>query len=211
MNKRDATAPAAVLVFARAPVAGSAKTRLIPVLGADGAAQASARLTRRALRVAGAARIGPVELWCAPDCAHAFFVACARDFGITLHAQATGDIGRRMARAFDDALRRHERVLLIGADAVSLDPAALIVAAHALTDHQAVFAPAEDGGYLLVGLRQPQPALFDGIGWGTGEVWSQTRARLDALGLSACVLATGYDVDRPQDWQRAVDEGLFAC
>ncbi|MDY0054810.1 MAG: TIGR04282 family arsenosugar biosynthesis glycosyltransferase [Methyloversatilis sp.] len=203
------TESTAVLVFARAPVAGAAKTRLMPALGADGAARASAALTRRALRTAVGAGIGPVELWCAPDCSHPFFADCARDFGVTLHAQSAGDVGQRMAQAFDDALSRHARVVLIGADAVSLQTADLAAAATALRDHDAAFAPAEDGGYLLVALRSRQPALFDGPTWGTPSVWTQTRARLDALGLRTSVLPTGYDVDHPADWQRALREGLL--
>lgn len=203
------TESTAVLVFARAPVAGSAKTRLMPALGADGAARASAALTRRALHSAVEAGIGPVELWCAPDCGHSFFADCARDFGVTLHAQSAGDIGQRMAQAFDDALRRHARVVLIGADAVSLQRTDLAAAAAALTDHDAAFAPAEDGGYLLVALRRPHAVLFDGPAWGSSSVWAQTWARLDALGLRTSVLPTGYDVDHPADWQRALREGLL--
>lgn len=203
------TESTAVLVFARAPVPGAAKTRLMPALGADGAARASAALTRRALRTAAEANRGAVELWCAPDCDHPFFADCAREFGVTLHAQSTGDVGRRMAHAFDDALGRHARVVLIGADAVSLQAADLAAAAMALNGHDAAFAPAEDGGYLLVALRSPQPALFDGPAWGTPSVWTQTRARVDALGLRTCVLPTGYDVDHPADWQRALREGLL--
>jgi glycosyltransferase A (GT-A) superfamily protein (DUF2064 family) len=114
-----------------------------------------------------------------------------------------------MAQAFDDALGRHARVVLIGADAVSLQAADLAAAAMALNGHDAAFAPAEDGGYLLVALRSRQPALFDGPAWGSSSVWAQTCARLDALGLRTCVLPTGYDVDHPADWQRALREGLL--
>ena len=203
------TESTAVLVCARAPVPGAAKTRLMPALSADGAARASAALTRRALRTAVEASLGAVELWCAPDCDHPFFADCAREFGVTLHAQSAGDVGQRMAQAFDDALGRHARVVLIGADAVSLQAADLATAAAALRDHDAAFAPAEDGGYLLVALRRPQAALFDGPAWGSASVWAQTRARLDALGLRTCVLPTGYDVDHPADWQRALREGLL--
>jgi rSAM/selenodomain-associated transferase 1 len=203
------TESSAVLVFARAPVPGAAKTRLMPALGADGAAHASAALTGRALRTAIEAGIGPVELWCAPDCSHPFFADCARGFGVTLHAQSAGDVGQRMAQAFDDALTRHARVVLIGADAVSLRAADLAAAAAALREHDAAFVPAEDGGYLLVALRSRQPALFDGPAWGSASVWTQTRDRVDALGLRACVLPSGYDVDHPADWQRALREGLL--
>lgn len=201
--------PTAVLVFARAPVPGAAKTRLVQLLGAEGAADASARLTLRALRVALEADIGPVELWCAPDCTHPFFTDCLERFAVTLHPQSGCDIGARMADAFDHALRNHARVVLIGADAVSLQTADLIAAADALVHHDAVFAPAEDGGYLLVGLNAPQPGLFDDIEWGGPQVWQQTCSRIGTLGLHCHVLATGYDVDQPQDYRRALADGLL--
>lgn len=199
----------AVLVFARAPEPGRTKTRLMPLLGADGAARVSAQLTERALKVATDAAIGPVELWCAPDCCHDFFDHCRDRYGVLLHAQTGGDIGMRMAHAFDDALRRHAGVVLIGADAVSLQPADLCAAGAALRSHDAVFAPAEDGGYLLVGLRVRQPALFEGIAWGSAKVWPQTLARIEQLGLHTQTLAPGYDLDRPDDYRRAVAAGLL--
>lgn len=199
----------AVLVFARAPEAGRAKTRLMPLLGADGAAHVSARLTERALRVATEAAIGPVELWCAPDCSNGFFVECHDRYGVSLHAQAGGDIGARMAHAFDDALGRHASVLLIGADAVSLQADDLRAAAAALHGHDAVFVPAEDGGYLLVALRAQHPALFADIAWGSPSVWPQTITAIGRLGLDTHVLATGYDLDRPDDYRRAVAAGLL--
>ena len=201
--------PTAVLVFARAPVPGAAKTRLAPLLGDAGAADASARLTLRALRVALKAGIGPVQLWCAPDFTHPFFTDCRERLAVALHAQSGCDIGERMAAAFNHALTQHARVLLIGADAVSLQAADLRSAADALTDRDAVFAPAEDGGYLLVGLNAPQPGLFEDIDWGGPDVWRQTCSRIAALGLRSHVLATGYDVDQPQDYQRALADGLL--
>jgi rSAM/selenodomain-associated transferase 1 len=199
----------AVLVFARAPEPGRSKTRLMPLLGADGAARVSAQLTERALKVATDAAIGRVELWCAPDCCHDFFHHCRDRYGVSLHAQTGGDIGVRMAHAFDDALRRHAGVVLIGADAVSLQPADLCAAGVALRSHDAVFAPAQDGGYLLVGLRVRQPALFEGVAWGSAGVWPQTLARIEQLGLHTQTLVPGYDLDRPDDYRRAVAEGLL--
>lgn len=199
----------AVLVFARAPVPGASKTRLAPLLGEAGAADASARLTLRALRTALEADVGPVELWCAPDCTHPFFADCRERFAIALHAQSGCDIGTRMAAAFDHALARHARVVLIGADAVSLQAADLIAAAGALIHHDSVFAPAEDGGYLLIGLNAPQPGLFEDVAWGGPDVWQQTCSRIAALGLRCRILATGYDVDQPQDYRRALADGLL--
>ena len=94
---------------------------------------------------------------------------------------------------------------------MSLQPADLQTAAGALHSHDCAFVPAEDGGYLLVALQTPQPALFKGMAWGSEQVWAQTQARGDALGLRCHVLATGYDLDRPDDYRRAVRDGLMVA
>src|SRR5262245_55116043 len=113
-------ADTAVLVFARAPVPGRAKTRLAPRLGEWGAARLQARMTLRALRTALGAKCGPVELHGAPD--HAFFRAARRTLPIAFRRQAGATLGERMARALAAGLRRHRQVLLIGSDAPVLRP-----------------------------------------------------------------------------------------
>lgn len=191
-----------VAVFAKAPIAGLAKTRLIPALGAQGAARLQREFTRHALQTAMAAGLGPVTLWCAPEAGHRFFRALRRTMGVECRVQAAGDLGERMHAAF----RAHcaqGPLLLIGTDCPALSPSDLRGAAQALCDgHDAVLGPAEDGGYVLVGLRRPQPALFSGMTWGTPTVMSETRARVRALGLRVMELATLWDVDVPADLQR---------
>ncbi|HZR69306.1 MAG TPA: TIGR04282 family arsenosugar biosynthesis glycosyltransferase [Burkholderiales bacterium] len=187
-----------VLVFARAPVPGRAKTRLIPALGAEGAAELAAHLTERALRAATAARIGPVELWCAPDPAHPFFADCARRYGVALRPQGAGDLGRRMHRALSVATP----AILIGSDIPAMTSAYLRKAARALGRADVVLGPAEDGGYVLIGLKAPQPSLFRGVAWGRSSVLAQTRARIRRAGLAARELAPLFDVDRPADLKR---------
>ena len=139
-----------VAVFARAPVPGEAKTRLIPMLGAEGAARLHAGLVLHALRVAIAADLGPVELWCAPDCDHPFFMQCAEGLGVSLRTQRGADLGRRMACAFASAVCENAPLVVIGSDCPALTPALLREAAEALQSHDAVIAPAEDGGYVLI-------------------------------------------------------------
>jgi uncharacterized protein len=187
-----------VIVFARAPVPGRAKTRLIPALGAQGAADLAARLTERALAAAKAARIGPVELWCAPDASHPFFADCARRYGVARRPQGRGDLGRRMHRA----LSGPAPAILIGSDIPAMTPRYLRRAARALARRDVVFGPAGDGGYVLIGLRAPQPSLFAGVSWGAPTVLAQTRRRIERAGLRARELATLYDVDRPADLNR---------
>jgi glycosyltransferase A (GT-A) superfamily protein (DUF2064 family) len=104
-----------------------------------------------------------------------------------------------MARAFERGLREHGRVIVIGTDAPALDAAYLRGAAAALADHDAVFGPALDGGYTLVGLRRRAPALFEGMAWSTARVMDETRARLARLGLRHAELAPLADIDEPAD------------
>lgn len=191
-----------IAVFARAPDAGLAKTRLIPALGPQGAARLHRQLTRRAVRTAQQAALGSVTLWCAPDSQHRFFRALRRCTGVACRAQPAGDLGQRML----DAFRWHcaqGPLLLIGTDCPTLGADDLRAAAQALREgNDAVFLPAEDGGYVLIGLRRPQPSLFAGIAWGAGSVMDETRARLRAAGLTWREPKTLWDVDRPADLQR---------
>ncbi|EXI68295.1 MAG TPA: TIGR04282 family arsenosugar biosynthesis glycosyltransferase [Candidatus Accumulibacter phosphatis] len=192
----------AIAVFSRAPLPGTTKTRLIPALGAAAAARLQRRLTLRTLAVAQQAAIGSVRVWAAPDERQRFFRALHRRCGVDLRPQPAGDLGERMAAAFADA---SGPLLLIGCDCPVLQPVHLVAAAAALRDdagNDAVFIPAEDGGYVLVGLRRPQPSLFAGIDWGSERVMAQTRHRLAGAGLSWLELPPLWDVDRPGDLMR---------
>ncbi|HEV8646661.1 MAG TPA: TIGR04282 family arsenosugar biosynthesis glycosyltransferase [Burkholderiales bacterium] len=201
---------AGILIFARAPVAGSVKTRLIPLLGDHGAAALYRSLVERALTVASESGVGRVELWCTPTIDDDFFSACRDRFHVTLHRQREGDLGARMLNAFEQALTRSRHVLLTGSDCPSLTAADLRAAASALREgRDAVFCPAEDGGYVLVGLSQAMPALFEAMTWGTATVMEETRQRLRNLGWHWHELPAHWDVDRPQDYQRLVREGFL--
>ncbi len=161
---------------------GHAKTRLIAALGAEGAAALAERLMRAAVAHALAAGVGPVELCVTPDRTHPAFAAAAEGGRVALTDQGDGDLGERMARALDRVLATHEHALLIGTDAPLLDAAYLRAAAAALDEADAVFGPAADGGYTLVGLRHPAPGLFAGMRWSHDQVMAQTRDRLARLG-----------------------------
>jgi rSAM/selenodomain-associated transferase 1 len=206
---RDKAEPVTVAVFARAPVPGQAKTRLVPLLGPQRAARLHALLVERALATATAANVGPVTLWAAPDHRHPFFAHCESRFGARLHDQAEGDLGVRMLDAF--VRLQPAPVLIIGSDCPAMSAAHLGAAAEALRrGDDAVFLPAEDGGYGLVGLRRPVPRLFIGMTWGTAEVMDETRARLAEAGLAWSEPATVWDIDRPEDVARLGASGLMA-
>jgi rSAM/selenodomain-associated transferase 1 len=192
----------AIAVFSKAPIAGQTKTRLIPMLGAEGAARLQRALLRRALATAFGAGLGPVSLWCAPDCTHAEFRYCREEFGVQLLPQWGADLGMRMFRAVTElCVRRH--LLLIGTDCPALTSGELRTAAKALTEgNDAVLIPAEDGGYVLIGLRRPVIEPFADIPWGSENVLSITRERLRRAGLTWQELPSSWDVDRPEDLER---------
>lgn len=190
-----------LIVFAKAPDAGKAKTRLIPALGPDGAAALQARLVRHTLNTAVATRDMQIELWCTPSPEHPFFAQCARNFGVALSRQEGADLGARMAYAMAQAVDRAPAIL-IGTDCPALTARHLRLARNALRKYDAVVAPAEDGGYVLIGLTHFDAALFAGINWGTNSVMAETRMRLAALGRRWGELPALWDVDRPEDLMR---------
>ena len=190
----------ALIVMAKAPRPGFAKTRLAPALGIDGAARLAERLLDTTIERAVASHIGPVTLCCDPDASHPAFVRLAGLHPIALTLQGDGDLGVRMQHALAQALHTHRRALLIGTDAPGIDAAYLRSAAEALFDHDAVLGPAADGGYTLVGVSAcATPALFDGVAWSTAQVMAQTRDRLSRLALRHLELATLADIDEPAD------------
>ena len=200
--------PVRIAILAKAPLADFAKTRLIPALGARGAARLQRAFIRRTLHVAQQAGLGGgVQLWCAPCADQRFFRALQRSTGVICFNQPKGDLGARMQAA----TAAPGPVLLVGTDCPALTGQHLRAAADALRQGAAtVFIPAEDGGYVLVGLQQPQPGLFQGMDWSTERVMAQTRQRAEALGLALCELSPLWDVDTPDDLARLATMPEFA-
>ena len=182
-----------IAIFAKAPVPGTAKTRLIPAIGAHAAAVLQERLTARAVATALDAQTGLVTLWCTPDTTHRSF----QQLGVALQRQPDGDLGARMLAAF-----RGRPTLVIGTDCPALTAAHLRAAASALDSHEAVLTPAADGGYVLIGARAAHPELFSGMDWGVPSVLAETRRRIAALGLAAAELPPLWDVDTEDDLAR---------
>lgn len=190
-----------VVVFAKAPQPGRVKTRLAQSIGPQAAARLHLRLVERTLATALAAGCGTVELHGSPS-NHHFLREFARRYGIGFRGQAAGDVGARMSEAFRRGLRSHRRMLLVGSDCPALTPADFRCAARLLRGCDAVIAPAEDGGYPLIGLKRSPRSLFKGVEWSTATVMQQTRERLAALGWRWRELRTVWDVDRPEDLAR---------
>lgn len=192
-----------IAILAKAPIPGLAKTRLIPLLGRDGAAVLQRWLLQRAVATAVIADAGSVSLWCAPDVGHPDFLHC-RAFGqICLRTQPEGDLGSRMRAAVAE-FGGGAGTLVIGTDCPALTPGLIRHGAAALREHEAVVIPAEDGGYALIGLRRPEPRLFEDIDWSTERVMDQTRVRLRETGLRWHEMAPLWDVDRAEDFERLV-------
>jgi rSAM/selenodomain-associated transferase 1 len=195
-----------LLVFARVPRVGHVKTRLIPALGAQGACDLHRQLVSSTLRRARAAHRAQVQLWVAGDPEDAFVQEWMRCFQVPVFEQRGADLGQRMAGAFAHALREADDAsgcLLIGTDCPAQTVDDLQQAFEALRSHDAVLQPAEDGGYVLVGLRRPQPKLFEAIDWGSLRVTAQTVQRATSLGLAVQMLRTVPDLDDAADLQRA--------
>jgi rSAM/selenodomain-associated transferase 2/rSAM/selenodomain-associated transferase 1 len=192
-------------VFAKASVPGRVKTRLAQSIGAEEAARAYGVLAENTLGVAAAARragvVGAVELWVEPGAPAGSFDQWMRAFDVSVHEQRGADLGERMHAALRDALARGHAALLIGTDVPGYDVPYFAQAAAALDSRDAVIGPAEDSGYVLIGLARDADA-FSGIAWSTREVLDATRARLRDAGLRWHELPLLWDVDTHDDWQR---------
>jgi hypothetical protein len=201
---------ARILIFAKAPVPGQVKTRLIPALGPEGAARLAEVLLERLVTGLASARLAHLELWCAPDTRHPVFVRLAAREGLGRYPQRGADLGERLRAGAEDALTRGGRVLLIGADIPDLDAGYCEQALEALRSVDCVLGPAEDGGYVLLGLKRPAPLLFERMPWGTDAVGRLTRIRIQRLGWRHRELPSLWDLDRPDDLGRAWRGGSSA-
>lgn len=197
---------ARILIFGKAPLAGHAKTRLIPQLGAESAAELSADMIRHIVREAVASQLCPLQLWCEPDCHHALFQELHGVYGVELKQQRGRDLGERMAHALAYGLSVSRPVLLIGSDCPAITADYLEQALQLLASGSScVLGPAEDGGYVLVGQSVLNIDMFENMNWGRPEVLQQTRQRLSSAGRDWFELVSLWDVDRPEDIARARD------
>lgn len=191
---------AALVIFAKAPVPGEVKTRLCPPLTPDEASSLHGSLVLDVLEKARGAAGMDRWLACLPAADHVFFQIMEERYGVRLLDQAGRDLGERMAAAFQALFERgYRRVLLVGTD-VPLLPASIFGQANGLlASHDLVLGPALDGGYYLIGLTRPTPALFTDIPWSTDRVCALTQAKAEALGLKTSTLPAFRDLDTIED------------
>ncbi|MET1078223.1 MAG: TIGR04282 family arsenosugar biosynthesis glycosyltransferase [Pseudomonas sp.] len=193
-------------LLAKAPRPGRVKTRLVPALGEQGASDLQRFMLERTLALP-AAGFSQRCLWLSdgPDLSVQHL---AHAQGWTLMEQPSGDLGERMRQIAVHGLSECGAVVLIGNDCPVMDGAYLAAACDALRHTDAVLGPAEDGGYVLLGLRRVEPRIFTAMPWGTEHIAALTRERLSELGWSQCSLAPLWDVDRPEDLPRLATLGI---
>ena len=193
--------PMRMVIFAKEPQPGFSKTRLIPALGAQGAATLAKLLLERMLQAAIASEVGVVELCVTPWSSEEVWRKMGVPVSVQLTDQGDGDLGVRMARAAQRVIDAGESVLLVGTDCPQLDAGQLQIAALALQDADATLIPALDGGYVLLGLNQYDASVFSGIAWSTSNVATATHERIQALHWRVQTLAPLHDIDEPADLQ----------
>jgi rSAM/selenodomain-associated transferase 1 len=203
-------ASAAVHVMGRAPIAGTTKTRLIPLLGSGGAARAHRYMMLKTLRTVREASIGPCTLWCSPDTNHTLFTVLSERYGLAIQSQGSGDIGDKM---LDIAFQHFSKepvsknnvkgsMIIVGTDCPSLTPQHFEQLANALEHVDIALIASHDGGYVAIGLRKLIESVFQGITWSSPMVLEQTLQAANKANASFKVIDTLHDIDEPADWLR---------
>lgn len=217
MNMTYKYPDAVLMIFCKAPITGQVKTRLTTELTAEQAMQVHIELAQRTLQLATQSNLCPVQLWCTPTTDHAFFTEAIEAYPVILQQQQGMDLGARMNNAFCLGLDGFSRALLIGCDCPSLTSQDLEEALIALDQENCcVLGPAEDGGYVLIGLNQQHPELFENMTWGTNFVYEQTCIRLKQYNLGYHALKQQWDLDTPKDLLRyrallRTNDNLLTC
>ncbi|MEK6633214.1 MAG: TIGR04282 family arsenosugar biosynthesis glycosyltransferase [Nitrospirota bacterium] len=202
---------AALVIFAKAPIAGQVKTRLCPPLTHDEAATLHGSFVLDMLertKIATAKLKLPFDryLACAPSSTLVFFQIMEERHSVKLIDQVGDDLGARMQQAFATLFGKgYQHVFIVGTDIPSLPLDHYKQALALLDTHDIVLGPAMDGGYYLIGLKQPRPELFADIAWSTDRVLATTQEKAASLGLKVALLPSWRDVDTIDDLQALID------
>ncbi len=200
--------PPLLAQLAREPVPGHVKTRMLPRLSPEQAADLHAAMVESICRTLCDCGIGRVQLWVDGEPEAPLFRRCLEMGVASIETQCGEDLGRRMAHICRQGLANHPAVVLVGSDAPALNGDYIRAAVTALAEVDVVLGPALDGGYVLLGLGRYVPELFEDIPWGTDSVLSATLSRLKAVKRSYHLLEPLPDIDRPADL-RHVPDGLW--
>lgn len=194
----------AIAILAKAPVPGRVKTRLVPPLTPEEAADVARACLETTLRRCAPALDAPITLFLDGEADRAL-QALAESLGVPIVPQVGADLGARLVEAFRLLRGRGAaRTVALGSDSPTIDPAWIARAVASLDTHDAVIGPTEDGGYYLIGVRADIPELFRDIPWSTDSVARATLERASALGIAVDVLPTWYDVDDIASLRRAL-------
>ena len=183
-----------VCIFAKAPRAGEVKTRLAHAVGADRAAQLAAAMLQDTIGEVTRAGLPTVLATTEPKALQAY--------GLEVWDQGGGDLGQRLERVIRRATALTGYALCIGADSPALTALELLEAQRALGDHDAVLAPAEDGGFVLLGLKHCPAGLLSEILWSHASTGTAVRGRLEQRGYRVTTLPQGWDIDHVEDLER---------
>ena len=189
-----------IVVFAEAPVPGEVKTRLTPFLSEASAADLHRRLVVHTLQTITQLTDCFIELWVGSE--HDWWTELAERFAVPVYRQRGNDLGERMSYALDKALQGSKQVLIVGTDCPDITPQYLQRALDSVEQQGVVIGPADDGGYVLLGLSQPMPWLFNDMRWGADSIFATTVARMEEKGVSWFELQPLMDIDRPEDFIR---------
>ena len=191
--------PLRIVIMAKAPVAGLAKTRLIPLLGNEGAALLARRMLIHTINTAIAADIATVECCVTPDHSDPVWSVFKRDYLLQWSSQSEGQLGQRMSDVAERVIAHGEKIILIGSDCPMLNSNHLRLAAEWLQFGEAAMIPVSDGGYCLLALDQFHPSLFQNINWSTSTVADESRARFASLGWRLAEFDELHDIDHEED------------
>jgi rSAM/selenodomain-associated transferase 1 len=197
-------------IFSREPVPGNTKTRLIPSLGKQGAADLHKKLLKQIIEAACESQFSNIELWGTSDPDQSLLQEYMQQYHLRLCKQSGDDVGERMYHSSKEALDHYEFVVIIGSDCPLLTSQVLNKAYRMLKQGtDAVLGPTEDGGYYLIGLRRNNISIFKDIPWGEADVADMTRTKMRSLGWGWKELEYLWDVDRPADYERLKEIEFF--
>lgn len=191
-----------IIILAKAPVPGKVKTRLLTHYTAIQAADLHKQMVRVVLKKAQSVCN---DIWFAVDNPnHPFCLACSNQASIKLYGQSDGDLGERLTDLLKQSMATDaQHILFLGTDSPHISPDRYIEAQRQLETYDVVIGAVEDGGYDLIAVKEFVPQIFSGIDWGTKYVLKETLSIINSLGLSVKVLDVSFDLDRPQDLERA--------
>lgn len=190
-------------VFAKAPVPGEVNTRLIPHIGVELATSLQDELIQCRLDALTKSKLCKVQLWCSPDTDSAYFKTCRKRYHVELIEQVGNNLGERMHNAVQYGLQEYSHVIIIGTDAPALTVEQIAEAMdHLEQGNDVVIVPAEDGGYVLIGMNNNNAAVFDSVVWGSSQVYEKTISNISAAGLKLSTLQPCWDIDRVEDYHR---------